>query len=352
LSTAAKSGIALLIVAGVALGALVGLQVRGGADPAPEPDHEATTGTDPAARPAEDPGAKQPKDGSAPRVMPDPPGYYLSKITKTGLVIDAMTPTLLTSLEHENVPASCPPRLTILAARGGDSHDAHVRPLFDAIGKIRLSTPETNSLAAETALALSQHWRDLKTTLDRPVTTPPIRVMYKHYPRPRLPGDCVTLHATVYTVPDQHFDQQWFREEMRKHHASGGGRGGMAIRGVLIDLRRTYQLEGGPPKLVEASLEVHDNVSLVRRAPFGQLLGEEPHEMLRDREAESHFLMLGGGTRRGLVWIDRSVGLRELDPWARAYRISVVSMREKPNVETEEISRTVVKDLIELVQRP
>ena len=63
-------------------------------------------------------------------------------------------------------------------------------------------------------------------------------------------------------------------------------------------------------------------------------------------------MIYGGGVRRGLVWIDRSVGQGELDPWARAYRVSHESIREKPHVETEKISGTLVKDLIELAQRP
>jgi hypothetical protein len=339
-SPAAKSGIALLVVAGLALGVFVGLQVRSGGDDAdPEP------GPPPAA-------AEQPAT-SADAVLPDPPGYFLTNLHQGGVEIDAMTPMLLSPLRHEHVPQSCPPNFVVLTTKDEDSHEQHVRPLFDAIGDIRLGSPETTGLGADAAVALAKHWRDLETALDRAVTKPPVRVLYKLYPQPDLPGRCVSLHMTVYTVPDQHLDQSWFREEMRRHYMQRGDRDKMDVRGVLVEIRRTHQLEGGPPRLVEACVEVHDQVSAgARRQTLGTLLGQDSHELLQDPEQVAHFMIYGGGVRRGLVWIDRSVGQGELDPWARAYRVSQESIREKPHIETEKISGTLVKDLIELAQRP
>ncbi|MEE8105615.1 MAG: hypothetical protein V3T86_08795 [Planctomycetota bacterium] len=72
-----------------------------------------------------------------------------------------------------------------------------------------------------------------------------MRILTKHYPRPDLPGRCVTLHVTFFSTPDPYFDDGGLTPELLKRRA------GKRIEGGFVEMRKTLRLDGERPRLIE-----------------------------------------------------------------------------------------------------
>ena len=114
-----------------------------------------------------------------------------------------------------------------------------IRPFVEALGPIAFGS--AGGLAGEVTGEIERQWETLRAVAAGDVTTPPLRILVKHYPRPALAGRCVTIHATLYNMLDVYLD----RVPLASLRSDGVAR---VTPGVLLDLRRTYQLEGGAPR--------------------------------------------------------------------------------------------------------
>jgi len=216
----------------------------------------------------------------------------------------------------------------------GNGTNASARDWFDALGRLRLGE-DRNQLGARTAL--EAHWDNLLSLARGPASTPPLRVLIKHYPRPELPGRCHVVHATAYTAEDPYLD-----------HPKAHG----AVRGVIFDLRKTYQLAGDAPRLIEAQIEVHTELSYGEgKMPLGHILNRDDlGPIALDDGWSGHFEKFAGGTRFGMVWLDVACGIGDAAAWSRAYRITS-EHGDRHRVETEPLTATQVKALLEFVSR-
>ena len=140
-------------------------------------------------------------------------------------------------------------------------------------------------------------------------------------------------------MPDWYFDQERFA-----HHNAAGE----ALPGVLFELRKTYQTEGGRVRLVEAQAEVHTRVSLM---PHRQSIMDLVDDVAPDPLYASHFLPYGGGVRNGMIWVDRSNGLGVAQPWSCAYTMERDHMREPPRVRMTALPQPAQAALRALVGR-
>jgi len=326
----------LAIVAGGALGGFAALQFMDSPPPPDEPEAPPTVTAPPPVTPV------------APMAILQPDGetYYLGKLRTSGVMIDAMTPLLLTPRADEKIPDHCPDRLAVL--RGADTHADVIAPYLAAFGDVVFQDdggPETVYHAATNALR--EQWRILHTLVKGPVTTPPLRIIVKHYPRPTLPGRCFTIQTTIFNVPDTYFDREWLQQNMPRSHEAA------PVRGLLYEFRKTYQTEGDRLRLIEAQIEVHTHVLMLpRRRTVLDLMGvASVGKVGPDLASVDHFIVYGGGVRSGMLWVDGSAGQGEAEPWARAYSIVRESMEGKPRVREAALSAEAEAALRKFVER-
>jgi len=223
--------------------------------------------------------------------------FYLDAVRPGRIDVHAMTPTLL-SPRKECIPESCPSHLQDLPE--GRTGGALARDYFCALGRLAFGhQAAAGELVNDVSRRLAAHWRDLQhIAVEGARSTHPLRVLITHYPRLAAPGRCVTLRATFYTVPDAYFDGRAGEDEGRRY----------PLPGALVRLSKTWQLEGGKPRIVEAWIEVAAGVDRMGPPPpFGKMLGVRG--LAADTERDAHFDDLGGGRRWGLGWFDRAYGL-------------------------------------------
>ena len=253
-------------------------------------------------------------------------GTYLDGIVET-----QESRCIVLTPKRSETPTPPNPDLRVVA---GDGTYASAREWFDALGRLRLGKgPGKLSVPVR----LETHWNNLLSLSRGPVSTPPLRVLIKHYPRPELPGRCYVVHATAYTAEDPYLDRPQAFDQ---------------VRGVIFDLRKTYQLEGGEARLIEAQIEVQVELRYGEgKADFGHLLNrEELGPIARDSGWSGHFEKFAGGTRFGMIWLDVSCGMGDAAGWSRGYRIST-KRGERHSVETEPLTPEQVKTLLEFVGR-
>lgn len=246
-------------------------------------------------------------------LLPPEPSFYLSNLHPGGLDIRGMTPLLLSPKPDEVRSPSCPASLDVHVAKGG--YADLILPFLRAVGDLGLDAAGAEPLTAEVVSALEEQWRLLRAVAEGPVGTPPLRIIVRHHPRGEIPGHCVGIQVTVSTIPDPFFDQDLFGPLARN------ARSGPAVGGVLFDLRKSYQLAGGTPRLIEASLQIQSPVRIgMQMTMLGMHLPDEKARgIVSDPASVAHFSMLGGGERRGIVWCDRSAGMGPEDAWSGAY---------------------------------
>ena len=164
---------------------------------------------------------------------------------------------------------------------------------------------------------LARVWRRLREQARGGVGEHPVRIFVNHYPRPDLPGRCVTLDVVVHTLPDPYLegDRAWLQSNRTRLQRSE------EIEGVLFEVRKTFQLEGGAPRLIEAGIEATTRIQhFAPRRREGWFSDRRVARIVSDGLDGMHFMIYGGGKRVGMVWCDRSFGQGEPDPWAVAYR--------------------------------
>ena len=145
---------------------------------------------------------------------------------------------------------------------------------------------------------LAEHWQEVVALARRPADETHFHVFVMHYPRPELPGRCVTLHVTFSNVRDPAF------------HAK---RPAAPRRGLLFSIRKTYRLDGDAPRLIEAAIEAHDARPGRALVPAGHLLHDTLGDVARDDEAMAHYADLGGGRRTGYAWTEKAAVAYEIE---------------------------------------
>jgi len=225
-------------------------------------------------------------DDGAPAV----PGHYGAQLHERAFDRYRLSCLMLTPLEREWVPSYTPDGFELRTQAAG-----RIEAYREALG----APPE----------AFRQAWDELGEGRG------PLRALVKRYEREDLPGRCVTVIATFYTVPDPYI----------------GGRYHGQKDGLLFEIRKTHQFADGAARLVEASVEAHDPVEPgPMRAPLADFVDGAPPADQREIE---HFDTLGGGRRRAFYWVDRSWGRGPPDE--AAWRIVTEATRRRPRPETE-----------------
>ena len=263
--------------------------------------------------------------------------YYLSRLCDSGH--DPAKPgMLLLTPRAVAVPPALQDRLSVRMAN--DSYEREIRPYLDALGAPEFEA--TGELLPAVAEQLEQAWELLRDLAQGPAGDPPLRVLIHHHPRPALPGRCVTIQTTFYTVPDPVLDPLQIR-----------GRGTDPVRGLILQLRKTYQLDAEPRRLIHASVEAQPEVIVhAPRRGLGGLTGrEDVVGFAADEAGAAHFAALGGGARYGLAWFDLSAGLDEPREWSAAFRVRWPRRAAEPKVETEPLASRAVARLLEFVRR-
>jgi hypothetical protein len=269
----------------------------------------------------------------------DPSSYYLRTFRADIVSIEGLTPLLLSPLDREIIHPNCPERMVVRTGR--DGHAGDIRPYVAAVGPLGLPTP-SEGLAAEIVSRLEEGWSTVRDLAAGPVGQPHLRVLVKHYPRPKLPGACYTVEVDFYTVPDPLFDASKLDLETP----------GRTVRGLLFEWRKTWQTEGPAPRVIEAVMEVQGAIEVaVPRSRFWDLAGEPALQAARDERAAEHFEGYAGGKRYGLAWFDASCGRGPERPHRYAYRIYFSSGQGRPRLKQETIGGPLAARLRELVQR-
>jgi len=290
------------------------------------------------------------KESSAREGPPRPPpeaevggrGADLATLRDPGAGLAAQV--VVSPREHEEIAADAPEAFEVRCG-GGDY--AAIRPWLEGLAPLPGVAEGANRLLVEVAFDLDEQWRALRSIARGPVGIPPVRVFLRRHPRPDLAGRCVSIAVTFTTCADPALD-------------GGDGDGALPrrVRGILLEAHRTYQLEGGPPRLVAATLEAQTQIELFpdadpvgrRRSLADHLPGDPLGALGRDARAQAPFRRLAGGVRRGLAWFDRSLGLGAPDPWSAAYRILGAGEAAEAAVH-ERLPDDVVAALLALVAR-
>ena len=130
----------------------------------------------------------------------DPDSYYLTVYRKGAVPVRRMTPLLLSSREHERVPASCPAELVVRPGAG------EAAAFIDALGALELPVQADVLFVKNTARRIADGWETVRAAARDASAPPPLRVLVKHYPRPALPGRCYTIEVSFYATGDPLFD--------------------------------------------------------------------------------------------------------------------------------------------------
>ena len=76
-----------------------------------------------------------------------------------------------------------------------------VLPYLDAMGSLDLACgTDAPALVATAVRELTRVWSGLRAP--RAKDEAPLRIFVNHYPRSKLPGNCVAVEVIFYTVPD------------------------------------------------------------------------------------------------------------------------------------------------------
>ncbi len=279
---------------------------------------------------------------AAPESLESEPSYFLRKIRAADIEIDTMSPRLISPLVAE---LHEPPRTGCVVLPGKGDY-TNIRPYLDAMGKMEFPAQNDEGLAREVTDALARSWKELLTTAGKPVGTPLLRILTKHYPRIDLPGRCFTIQVTFFTVRDPYFDDEGLTPELLERIK------GKIIDGLMFEVRKTYQTKNGQRRLIEANVEVSEKVSgYFGRKGFPRLSGEKSLAgFAQDEFFGAHFQPYGGGERRGLVWYDRSFGLGKAAAWAVAFR-AIRSSETAQSVKTAKLPPKLTAALLSLVER-
>ena len=146
-----------------------------------------------------------------------------------------------------------------------------------------------------------------------------MKAFVSYYPRKDLPGKCVGIQVVFHDLPDPMVADdvaaaEQFARDLCEHFRAPG---------MLFEVRQTWQLDGPRPRLIEATVELTDDFDQIAHRDVPRGFFEDPavERITCDRTRGGHFSPFGGGARRGMIWVDRSVGLGEPRPWSASYRM-------------------------------
>lgn len=255
--------------------------------------------------------------------------FYQREINKTGLRVDGMTPTAIVPAECVELGRECPPDLRLIHEGQGD----------DSVNLRFLSALHVEVLSQALGGCCGEHAGAIQRVIDQLMSAgratrveERLKAIVKHYPHPLAGRNYTVLHATFFTVPDGHFEM----DRLAALRASDG-----SVPGVMLEARATYRTTAGKARLVEAVLEVSEELREDgRRIGTPELLGrrEIPRLLRADPQWAGHFFEYGGGIRRGVYWCDRSLGTGAASPWSIAYRVDARQSTALPTVTTHEAS--------------
>jgi len=236
--------------------------------------------------------------------------WLLERIGRDDYAVDAMTPRFY-STRLEAKPPTCPLELDIESRRGRAA--SAMRDLFCRLGRLdfgRLGA--TDAVTNEASAAIAARWLGLQREVASLAEgAGPVRLLVKHYPQPDAPGTVVTVQATLYTVPDLFFDEMM---EVVQNDMDA------PLRGVLVRVRKTYQLAGPAPRLVGAWIEASGRYHGGGQEIDYAALLDQP-ALLADGQRHAHFEDLAAEERLGLCWVDLSLGQGPAKTFARSYAI-------------------------------
>jgi len=275
---------------------------------------------------------------------PEQDSFYFRALRAGGISIDEMTPTVLSPLREEDVPRSCPERMVVCTSKEG--YARWVRPFLDALRPVAFEAGEGGGVRREACRRIERAFAELDGAALGEVKRPVVRVLFKHYPRDLPGGRAVTLHATIYSVPDLFFDAKL----VEATNAVRQGDEPRPVPGALLDVRKTWLLGKAGPRLVEASIEATTEVRNFPRGPrLGALLEDASvRHLAQDEVSMAHFEMYAGD-RAGLAWFDRACE-GPPDPLAIAYAIPF-SGDGKATLEREPLDAALVKRVLEICAR-
>ena len=164
-----------------------------------------------------------------------------------------------------------------------------------------------------------------------------------HYARVDLPGRCIGIQVVFHNVPDPMVaDDAVAAEEFARSLRDTFGAPGM-----MFEIRQIWQLDGAQPRLIEAMVELTDDFDrlMQRQPPLGYFGDRAVDRITLDKARGGHFAAFGGGQRRGLLWVDRSLGIGTPDPWSSDYRLRPARVPDSP------LPPEVVQALREFVKR-
>lgn len=274
---------------------------------------------------------------------PPSPSYYLSNFRPGGLEVSETASILLSPRSVENIPAACPPGLTVLY--GKDSYATHIAPWLRAMS-LDFPREEAEPLAADAAEALTRAAGEMAAIAGGPVGTPPLRILVRHYPRPGLRGRCFTVAITMANVVDPWFDQDIFARQTARAEERP------PVRGTLIEIRKTYQDGGGEVRLIEARVQVQQRLRLMPLPlDLPELIGDERvHAVATDSQSSAHYTVMGGGERLGLVWYDLSAGMGPPDPWSAAYSLAYADPARPPELKLGRLTPGLLDALLRVAR--
>ncbi len=221
-------------------------------------------------------------------------GHYAAHLHQTAFDVHRLSCLMLTPLEREWVPRHTPPGFVLRTGAQAAIADYH-----RALGEVPREFEDA--------------WARL---IDE---KGPLRVLIKRYERKQLPGHCVTVIASFYTVPDPYI----------------GGRYHGQKDGLLFEIRKTVQFAGDTPQLVEASVEAHLGVA---RGKARQPLATFVNDPRADHREIAHFEDYGAGERTAWYWLDRHWGVGEPDTAAWSIRTGSTLPRRRQRTEVAPLS--------------
>lgn len=266
----------------------------------------------------------------------DSPSFYLREIRKAGLDVQGMHPYILSPQACDALGEHCPDEVELLA--GADDYAEVIGPFVEALGAVAF--PEQEGTTGSVARTLAREWEAIRSVARGPLSGQPLRVVLNHYSRKRDPGHCVTVRATFATAPDPLFDRKAAQA--------------LELPGALYMFWKTYQLDRGEPKLIEAGIEVTTDVRTFgwRRDVAAIAEPEDlPQTWTRDEMAGAHFYGFGGGRRYGVTWIDRGAGTKASDPWGAVYRMEHLAESDAPAVELAPLPEAWKTTLLEVIEK-
>lgn len=255
--------------------------------------------------------------------------FYQAEIRDGDLRVADMIPTAIVEADCVELGAECPPNLTLLE---GPTNAAELNAKYLQALHIDLFSSALDECCGDHATALRRVLAALKSSSAAADPADRMKSLVKHYPHPRAGKDFIVLHATFFTVPDTHFEQGRL--------ATMRGEAG-SVPGVMLETRATYRTDVTPPRLVEAVVEVSEELREAgRRIATTTLLRREqiPAGLRDDPQWGGHFFEYGGGVRRGLYWCDRNMGQGTANPWSIAYMLDGRRSTSLPDIKTHETS--------------